>query len=139
MNKFYSLLKIFNKLHSSRLKYLGILGLYMLKKRYICLSVDPTCACNLKCRMCYFNAENEANKNTADNILEFAYIYASPGHLWHDDFDYGRETFEDYCRKTHYARALFGEIIPFMRKKSLTAYQAQTDDYVTKPLNYNVK
>ena len=58
MNTFYPLLKAFSRIRSSRVKHLGVLAFYLAKKRYIGLFLDPTQACNLKCRMCYFSGES---------------------------------------------------------------------------------
>ena len=37
---------------------MGVLAFYLAKKRYLGLFLDPTQACNLKCRMCYFSGES---------------------------------------------------------------------------------
>lgn len=52
------MLKAFSRVRSSRVKHLGVLAFYLAKKRYLGLFLDPTQACNLKCRMCYFSGES---------------------------------------------------------------------------------
>lgn len=51
----YSLLKIYRRIHSPRLRLLGVMGLHLTGRRYLSVSLDPVRACNLKCRMCYFS------------------------------------------------------------------------------------
>lgn len=63
MNKFYALLKAFNRINIPWLKYVGVLAFYKLNKRYLGLFLDPTQVCNLKCRMCYFSGESHSIPN----------------------------------------------------------------------------
>lgn len=51
----YTLLKIYRKIKSPRIKLLGILALHVSGKRYINVFLDPVRACNLRCQMCYFS------------------------------------------------------------------------------------
>ena len=39
---------------------MGILGLHVLRRRYLCVAIDPSQLCNLRCRMCYFSNEETA-------------------------------------------------------------------------------
>lgn len=38
-----------------RLKLLSVLGMHLLRRRYIGVFIDPILACNLRCQMCYFS------------------------------------------------------------------------------------
>ena len=58
MNTFYPLLKVFSRMRSPWVKHVGVLAFYLARKRYLGLFLDPTQACNLKCRMCYFSGES---------------------------------------------------------------------------------
>ncbi len=55
MKNFYSFLKLSGYIKSIRIKHLGIFLLYILRKRYIGVFLDPVFACNLRCKMCYFS------------------------------------------------------------------------------------
>lgn len=50
----YSLLKIYRRVSSPRLRLLGVMALHLTGRRYLSVFLDPVRACNLKCRMCYF-------------------------------------------------------------------------------------
>ena len=58
----YSLLSIYTKIKSTRIKALGLLTMHLLHRRYTCLFFDPVLACNLRCRMCYFS-DSEKRKD----------------------------------------------------------------------------
>jgi MoaA/NifB/PqqE/SkfB family radical SAM enzyme len=53
--RIYQLLKLNRLVRSHRIKFAGLLGLYQLRRRHLCLRFDPTMACNLRCQMCYFS------------------------------------------------------------------------------------
>lgn len=53
----YSLLKIFGKIKSKRIKLFAIYFMHKLRKRYIGIYIDPVLGCNYRCRMCYFSDE----------------------------------------------------------------------------------
>lgn len=56
----YHLIKLYRRIKSPRIKLLGILMLHLTKRRYLYIVLDPSLACNLRCRMCYFsNPEDE--------------------------------------------------------------------------------
>ncbi|GHT73702.1 hypothetical protein AGMMS50262_05260 [Bacteroidia bacterium] len=55
MKNIYFFLKLNRHIKSVRLKNLGIYLLHIFGKRYLGLFIDPVCACNLRCRMCYFS------------------------------------------------------------------------------------
>lgn len=55
----YRILKIFNKVKSTRIKLCGILCMHLLNKRYIGIFIDPVLACNFRCKMCYFSNEQK--------------------------------------------------------------------------------
>lgn len=51
----YSILKIFTKIKSRRLKLFGLWLMHMTGRRYIGIFLDPIMTCNLRCRMCYMS------------------------------------------------------------------------------------
>lgn len=51
----YNILKWYRRIQNPRLKLLGILLLHITKRRYLSIAMDPSLACNLRCRMCYFS------------------------------------------------------------------------------------
>lgn len=55
----YSILKINRYIKSPFIKSLGIWAMHVLNKRYIVVFFDPTLACNLRCKMCYFSQEEK--------------------------------------------------------------------------------
>ena len=59
MKNIYFFLKLNRYIKSTRLKNLGIYLLYISGKRYYGIFLDPVCACNLRCRMCYFSDEQK--------------------------------------------------------------------------------
>lgn len=58
----YSILKINRLIRSSSLKKAGIWLFHILNKRYVVVFFDPTLACNLRCRMCYFSNSERRSK-----------------------------------------------------------------------------
>lgn len=66
----YKLLKLFNSIKSNRVKLLGILGLYLLRKRYLSIYIDPVMACNFRCRMCYFSGNEYINNNKGTKPID---------------------------------------------------------------------
>lgn len=58
----YSLLKLYTRIKSRRVKALGLLTLHLLHRRYTCMFLDPVLGCNLRCRMCYFS-DSDSRKN----------------------------------------------------------------------------
>lgn len=51
----YSLLKIYRRIHSPKLRLLGVMAMHLAGKRYLSVFLDPVRACNLRCQMCYFS------------------------------------------------------------------------------------
>lgn len=51
----YSLIRFYQRIKSPKVKLLGILVLHLLRRRYLNMVFDPSLACNLRCRMCYFS------------------------------------------------------------------------------------
>ncbi len=51
----YSLMRIFGRIRSRRLRLAGIMTLHTLRRRYIGVYLDPVMACNIRCRMCYMS------------------------------------------------------------------------------------
>lgn len=74
-----------------------------------------------------------ADDTSDEYVQNLTYVYAKPGCLWHDDFDYRNEKFEAYCRRTGYIKALLAGVMPFARHKGGSMYKT------TKALNYKVK
>lgn len=70
-------------------------------------------------------------EHISDSIMDLLHIYAYPGHLYRPDFDFQNETFERYCKRTGYVKAILHGIISHKKEKGA--------DYITKPLNYNIK
>ena len=61
----YRIIGWYRRIESPRLKLLGILALHVLRRRYLYIALDPSLACNLRCRMCYFsNSETEQSRST---------------------------------------------------------------------------
>lgn len=54
--KIYNLIKLFNKVKSVRVKLFAVFIMYITKRRFLILYIDPVMACNLKCKMCYFSS-----------------------------------------------------------------------------------
>lgn len=52
----YSLIKLFGKIRSNRIRRIGVLAFHLTGRRYMGLFLDPVMACNLRCRMCYISA-----------------------------------------------------------------------------------
>ncbi len=59
MRDIYSLLRIFGRMRSRRLRLLCVYVLYLTRRRYLGLYFDPVQACNLRCKMCYFSGEKK--------------------------------------------------------------------------------
>lgn len=51
----YTLIRLYQRIRSPKIKLMGILTLHLLRRRYLNLSFDPILSCNLRCRMCYFS------------------------------------------------------------------------------------
>jgi len=51
----YSILRLFGRIRSRRLRLLGIMALHMTGRRYVGVYLDPVMACNIRCRMCYMS------------------------------------------------------------------------------------
>lgn len=72
----YSIIRLYQRVRSPRIKLFGILVLHVLRRRYLNMVFDPTLGCNLRCRMCYFS-DPEKRKNmhgtfTDDDIQAIA-------------------------------------------------------------------
>ena len=66
----YNIIKIFNKIRSTRLKLFTIYIMYIAKRRFLSLYVDPVIACNLRCQMCYFSSDNYKHEKLEKRILD---------------------------------------------------------------------
>lgn len=67
----------------------------------------------------------------AESLQDMLYAYAYPEHIWHGDFDYHNETFEQYCQRKHIVRTMLRAI--------LNGKNQQKESHRTKSLNYKVK
>lgn len=54
----YSLLHLYQRIKSPKVKLLGILLLHVSRRRYLSVNIDPVLACNFRCKMCYFSDDN---------------------------------------------------------------------------------
>lgn len=81
MMNIYSLLKLFVKIKSPRLRLLGLYLLHISRRRYIGVFLDPVMACNLRCRMCYFSG-GEFKNNKIGRLLPEDYELMARG-LFH--------------------------------------------------------
>jgi len=59
---YYSLLRIFQRIRSRRLKLLGLYAMHILHRRYLGMFIDPVMACNIRCQMCAFSSDTERPK-----------------------------------------------------------------------------
>lgn len=65
----YTIIRLYRRIRSPRIKLMGILALHLLKRRYVNLFFDPSLSCNLRCRMCYFS-DPEARKDMHGTFTE---------------------------------------------------------------------
>lgn len=65
----YNIIRISNKIKSTRIKLFAIYIMYIAKRRFLSLYVDPVVACNLKCQMCYFSSEQNNISHTEKGRL----------------------------------------------------------------------
>jgi MoaA/NifB/PqqE/SkfB family radical SAM enzyme len=63
-DRFYQLLNLNRVVGSHRLKFAGLLALYCLRQRHLCLRFDPVMSCNLRCQMCYFSDPRYVKEHT---------------------------------------------------------------------------
>jgi molybdenum cofactor biosynthesis enzyme MoaA len=52
---YYKILRLNRLVKSDRIKIFGLAVLYVFKKRYLNVFLDPNLTCNFRCRMCYFS------------------------------------------------------------------------------------
>ena len=79
--KVYRLLKIVNRIRSSRLKMFGLWCAHVLKRRYYGVFIDPILGCNYRCQMCYFSdpeVRRVKRGRMTDEQLETAAKYLFP-------------------------------------------------------------
>ncbi len=79
---YYKILRLNRLIKSDRIKIFGLAVLYMLKKRYLNVFLDPNLTCNFRCRMCYFSdpeykpekkrMDDETIKKIAENFFKYA-------------------------------------------------------------------
>ncbi len=75
---YYQLLKINKFIDSPHIKMLGIAVLYLLRKRYFAIFMDPVNGCNLRCQICYFSDPNyQPNKKPPISIDDLKLIAIS--------------------------------------------------------------
>lgn len=68
---YYQILRLNSLVKSERLKILGVGVLFLFKKRFLNLFLDPVLVCNFRCMMCYFSdPEYKPNKErlSQDNL-----------------------------------------------------------------------
>ena len=65
---FYTLLQLYKRVKSTRLKALGVWGASALGLRHLSVRIDPVLQCNLACRMCYFS--NPENRHKANGMIK---------------------------------------------------------------------
>lgn len=53
--RFYNILRLWRGKMPWSLKFLGIWGMHLARRRMIGIYIDPVLGCNLRCRMCYFS------------------------------------------------------------------------------------
>ncbi|MDE6382832.1 MAG: radical SAM protein [Paramuribaculum sp.] len=80
--KFYRILRRLTSIRSPRLRLLLFLGAHTLRRRTIGLYVDPTLACNLRCRMCQFSSD-EMRRTTLRGRMTDEALAALPASLMH--------------------------------------------------------
>ena len=76
----------------------------------------------------------EENAIDTNKVIEdLTYCYLSPNACWKEGFDYHRDTFESYCKRTHR--------VSYMLKKLFGRLEARVDTKgkTTRKLNYTVK
>jgi hypothetical protein len=49
-----------------------------------------------------------AQRNDASVILQAVHRYVGPMKVWREDFDWRKESYNDFCRRTGYTRHLLG-------------------------------
>jgi molybdenum cofactor biosynthesis enzyme MoaA len=79
--KIYSLLKLYNKVKSTRLKLFGLYVLHVTGRRYMGVFFDPNLGCNLRCRMCYFSDEEVRRQKVG--VLSMADVETIARALFH--------------------------------------------------------
>jgi len=67
---FYKLLRLNSMIHSHRLKLAGVALLNSLGMRHLCVRLDPTMRCNLRCLMCGSSVEDEDPKYKTQFTME---------------------------------------------------------------------
>ena len=55
----YSLLSVYKRIRSHRIKALGLLVSSLIGMRHLSLRIDPALYCNYSCQMCYFSVEEK--------------------------------------------------------------------------------
>ena len=58
----YSIIRLYQRIKSPRLKLLAILSMHVMRRRYLYAVIDPALACNLRCRMCFFSNPESLKK-----------------------------------------------------------------------------
>ena len=51
----YSIIRLYQRIKSPRLKLLAIMAMHVLRRRYLYAVIDPALSCNLRCRLCFFS------------------------------------------------------------------------------------
>ena len=66
----YSLMRIFGRIHSRRLRLAGIMALHAAGRRYVGVYLDPVMACNIRCRMCYMSDPDKRRSYRGERLTE---------------------------------------------------------------------
>lgn len=97
---YYKILRLNRLVKSERLKIFGVGILYLFRKRYLNVFLDPNLTCNFKCKMCYFSdpdykpeksrMDSDLIIKIADNFFKYALKLqigcgAEPGLFLHND------------------------------------------------------
>ncbi len=79
---YYKILQLNRLVKSNRIKILGVAVLYIFKKPYLNVFLDPVLTCNFRCRMCYFSdpsykpdksrLDSQKINQIADNLFPYA-------------------------------------------------------------------
>ena len=66
----YSLLSIYKRIKSHRIKALGLLVSSLIGMRHLSLRIDPALYCNYSCQMCYFSVDEKRQKMRGQLSIE---------------------------------------------------------------------
>ena len=76
------------------------------------------------------NLKNISIKNNNNVLLDFVHIDVKPSLFWREDYDFHSESFEQYSSRSNFGLSILKNIIWLNKEHG---------DYITNPLNYQVK